>query len=249
MTLNLFLVPAFLLAGVSSLQAADEASALQALKDLNPKKFEVENNDAGQVTSIRIDGCRDLTDEHLRHFAAFPELRELKISHATKFDGSGARYLTDLQHLESLQVGGTRFSNEGLQFLSSHPNLQALQLRHAGVTDDGMTYAAQMPNLKEILVSPKFTKKIADAGVRKLAQSKTLEDLTVEQTFLTYEGSLSAYKNHPSLKTVYLRDVLIGESDIEKLKADHPNANIRVKVLDDKTRPRYQKAIDKHWKN
>jgi len=62
----------------------------------------------GRVTGVKIDGATPLLDTHLAHFAAFPELRSLLISHAVKLSGKGSTSLSKLTKLEEFQAGGTR---------------------------------------------------------------------------------------------------------------------------------------------
>ena len=208
-------------------RAETEAESIAALQGLGLGTLGFTKDAQGRVTGVKIDGATPLLDVHLEHFASFPELRSLLISHAVKLSGKGATSLSKLTRLEEFQAGGTRWSDDGLAQLSALPHLQSLQLRHSNVSDAGMAHIAKMPALKKILVNPHGKPTLTDAGLKLLGQVATLEEVTLEDITLSYDGCFAHWKSLKNLKQINTRGAAIAAADLDKLKADHHDLTIK----------------------
>jgi len=215
-----------LLAPARAETEAESITALQGL-GLGLGTLDFTKDAQGRVTGVKIDGATPLLDVHLEHFAAFPELRSLLISHAVKLSGKGATSLSKLTKLEEFQAGGTRWSDDGLAQLSALPHLQSLQLRHSNISEAGMAHIAKMPALKKILVNPHGKPTLTDAGLKLLGQVATLEEVTLEDITLSYDGCFAHWKALKNLKQINTRGAAIAAADLDKLKADHPGLTIK----------------------
>jgi hypothetical protein len=90
---------------------------------------------------------------------------------------------------------------------------------------------AALPRLKSIQFG---STRITGLALEHLGKMRTLEEIEIDETWLSYEAGFRHLKNLPILKSVTLKDVVARESDIEKLKADHPQAKITWTSPDEK---------------
>src|SRR5690606_644940 len=73
-----------------------------------------------------------ITDAGLVHLRTLTQLRRLGIAENYGITGAGLSSLTELQALETLEMGKTRVQAESLPSLAQFPNLQVLNLDSTG---------------------------------------------------------------------------------------------------------------------
>ena len=89
-----------------------------------------------------------------------------------------------------------------------------------------MALLANHPALERLRLWPKGYATLTDASFASIATIKTLKDLEVDLSVLTYTGGLSQLKNLPELTTLDLKEAAISDEDLAKLKADLPKVKI-----------------------
>ena len=113
------------------------------------------------VTTLRLEGSRQLTDEGLRHLAAMPQLQHLVLSGA-KISDAGLDVLRHLPNLRSFQLGWQRgISDAGVANLRACEALERVDLMGSPV-GDGAIAALQG---KARLGSVKTGRLVTDAGL------------------------------------------------------------------------------------
>lgn len=123
------------------------------------------------ITSLRLDNCKQLTDDGVRHLASLPNLRELDLS-STRVTDDGLRVLRQLPQLRSLGLVMTMVTDKGLAHLEHCNELERLHLMwtHTGdgalralagkqkfthlwsgnnMTDDGLSLLHELPQYKQ----------------------------------------------------------------------------------------------------
>jgi hypothetical protein len=174
-----------------------------------------------------------LTDDGFAAFAGWRSLKRFGLDHwfgppGNKEPlGKGLAHLKDLPNLEHVRLGGCRVGNAAPEALAQCKSLQSVDLFHTfAVTDDGVAFLTALPNLKRIVLGPQFTARITDATLAHLGKIKTLEEIHVTETWLTYDNGFTHLKGLQNLKVVKIPNVLATEADVAKLKSDHPGATI-----------------------
>jgi Leucine-rich repeat (LRR) protein len=89
-----------------------------------------------QLTDLKIDTKKALTDVGIRALLNFPELRYLDLS-SSKISDDGMRHLANLRRLRSLDLSDTAISDNGLMQLRQCSNLRHLDVTRTRVTRVG----------------------------------------------------------------------------------------------------------------
>jgi hypothetical protein len=137
---------------VLALLAAHPEAGLSAEGEMTDDLLEDLSVHVGTLPALGLSGCRQLTDEGIRHLA-----------------GMGS-----LQHLD---VSGTGITDAGLQVLRHLPELRTLSLTWNRITDAGIGVLAHCDELAHVNLGgpPEF----GDAAVRALAGKRGLRHLTI----------------------------------------------------------------------
>ena len=90
-----------------------------------------------------------------------------------------------------------------------------------------------MSTLKILHLGPQFTPRITDASLVSSSAIKSLETLSVMETRLCWEKSLSRMKDLPALKLLELQQDEITEEDLAKLKESLPAVKVDWKAPTD----------------
>jgi len=173
-----------------------------------------------------------LTDKGFAGLAGLKTLKKLTLWHlgwsapGKQTDGSGFGDLASLPALESFNFAGSTVTDAGLEAVSKATQLRELTFYHCRATDAGLAHLKKMPHLKSVYIGPQFSMRMGDAGVVHLAECAALESLTVNETTLTYAGSLKLLKNLKNLKTLKLEKTAVSDADMAALKADLPGVAI-----------------------
>ena len=177
------------------------------------------------MEGLAFDGT-GITDAGL---AAFKDakLTKLTLSHALGLKGSGAVALAGHPTLKELSIGGTGFGDAGMPPIASIKGLTRLQLNHDQITDAGLAALVNHPALESLMFSPQMTPRLTDASLATVATLKALNELTINDTVLTYDGGLKLLKSLPNLQKLTLGKVGLSDADLAKLKADLPKVDIK----------------------
>jgi hypothetical protein len=136
--------------------------------------------------SLTLEDCR-LTDEHLRHFQAAPQLTHLSLER-NEIEGRGLKHLIPWK-LEELGLEFNPLSDATLVALLPLDTLQGLGLSYCRhITDLGVqrgTFAA-MPHLRSLRL--RGLKEVTDASVPALAACTQLEHLNIRQNGISVAG-------------------------------------------------------------
>lgn len=200
----------------------------------------------------------ELTDDGFKAFEGWKSLKSFGLDHwgwyapghVARKDtlGPGLAHLASCPNLEHVRLGGCRVDNRVTEALAQCKSLQSVDLQHTmAVTDEGIAALKALPKLRIVKLSPQFSPRITDATLVFLGDIKTLEEIEVNQTWLTYDKGFSRLKDLPSLKAVVLTQVIASEEDIAKLKADHPSATITWTKPDDATATRTKEQFQRFW--
>jgi hypothetical protein len=200
----------------------------------------------------------ELSDDGFQAFAGWKSLRSFGLDHWGWFApghtpqkgnlGPGLAHLASCSNLEHVRLGGCRVDNRVTEALARIQSLQSVDLQHTfAVTDEGIPALKALPKLRIVKLSPQFSPRITDAALVALGEIKTLEEIEVNETWLTYDKGFSHLKNLASLKKLVLTKVIASEEDIAKLKADHPAADIQWTQPDDATATKTKEQFQRFW--
>ncbi|HUR38796.1 MAG TPA: hypothetical protein VM222_04860 [Planctomycetota bacterium] len=187
------------------------------------------------LEELEIDGAK-ITDGGLKAFSSLKSLRKCTFYHVLgkeKFTGSGIAHLAELPRFESFGCGGSSFNDEGMAACAKLPHLRELRIWHTLASDAGVAKLTGMTSLKIVHLGPQFTPRITDASVASLAAIKSLETVSVMETRLTWEKSLSKLKDLPALKLLELQQDEISEADLAKVRAALPGVKVDYKAPTD----------------
>ena len=86
----------------------------------------------------------------------FKNFKDVKLTllnlNNTLINDDGLKFISMLNSLEELSIGGTKISDIGLKQLSVMPNLHTLYINNTNITDGGLQYLAGIKNIKYVLV-------------------------------------------------------------------------------------------------
>jgi len=119
--------------------------------------------DLGHVTTLRLDGSKQLTDAGLRHLARMPQLQHLEVG-GTAITDAGLEVLEYLTELRTLTAWWTRVTDAGAAHLAHCPKLERVNLAGT-VTGDGLIAAMAG---KSHLTHLKTGNGVTDSGVELL---------------------------------------------------------------------------------
>ncbi|MBC7840957.1 MAG: hypothetical protein H7099_01520 [Gemmatimonadaceae bacterium] len=100
------------------------------------------------LTTLRLDGSQQLTDEGVRALAALPNLEHLDLQGSSVTD-TGLAALRDLTSLKSLSLAWTGVSDAGMQSLTSLQQLERIDLTGTSCGDGAVRAFAGTPRLRD----------------------------------------------------------------------------------------------------
>jgi hypothetical protein len=246
-----------LIGAIHTLKRADISPESARLNDDTAKSL----SHLDQLEKFFANGA-ELSDDGFKAFSGWKSLKSFGLDHWGWYApghlpqkdplGPGLAHLAPCTNLEHVRLGGCRVDNRVTTALAQIQSLQSVDLQHTfAVTDEGIAALKALPKLRVIKLSPQFSPRITDASLVGLGEIKTLEEIEVNETWLTYDKGFSHLKALP-LKKVVLGKVIATEADIAKLKADHPAADIQWTQPDEtiaaKTKEQFQRFWEKQSK-
>jgi hypothetical protein len=177
-----------------------------------------------------------LSNTSCKWAAGLPKLSVIRIDHnipgsgstANKkdYDGSGFVHLQKLPIVE-LRIGHA-FDDQGVAQLAGFRSLKKLELCHSPVTDAGLRALKAHPTLEDFTISSQARpERITEQCLATLTTLPKLKRLSLQETFLTYEGGLKLLKAKP-LEALSLKGTLVLPEDLKLLQADHPQVTIEI---------------------
>jgi hypothetical protein len=200
----------------------------------------------------------ELTDDGFKAFGGWKSLKSFGLDHWGWYApghlpqkgtlGPGLAHLASCTNLEHVRLGGCRVDNRVTEALAQIQSLQSVDLQHTmAVTDAGIAALKALPKLRIVKLSPQFSPRITDASLAFLGDIKTLEEIEINETWLTYEKGFSHLKKLPLLKKLVFTKVIATDEDIAKLKADHPAAEVQWTKPDDEITAKTREQFQKFW--
>lgn len=186
---------------------------------------------SGHVIGITSNGA-NFNDDEIASFSAFSDLATLTLYHNSGFTGAGLASLMKLKRLDRITLAGGSLEDAGMQQLAKFPALRELRVFHSKFTDAGVAAFRENPTLEYIWIGPQWTSRQTDKSIAALATCPKLKRLAIDQTWLTWEGSLK----HLAARKTPVADIdfvncIIEPADMEKLKQATPSAKIVWKGL------------------
>ncbi len=184
-----------------------------------------------QLESLSTNGLQ-FTDDDLAALASLKALKSIAFFHPGKeFSGKGLAHLAVLPKLERLTFAGALTAgDEGMAAVGKLAGLEEFRVWHAGQTNDGLKALKQLPKLKRLTIGQRLTYKPPTSpngdSVAILADIKSLEALDLQEARLTL-AELQPLKQLPNLKKLTLTGIDIPAADVEQLRRDLPQVDIR----------------------
>ncbi len=234
--------------------------------DISPETARLDDNTArelrglDQLEKFFANGA-ELSDEGFKAFSGWKSLKSFGLDHWGWYApghlpqkeplGPGLAHLASCTNLEHVRLGGCRVDNRVTAALAQIKSLQSIDLQHTyAVTDEGVSALGVLPKLRVIKLSPQYSPRITDASLVTLGGIKSLEEIEINETWLTYDTGFVHLKSLESLKKIVLSKVVASEADIAKLRSDHPKTDIVWTQPDEtlvtKTKEQFQRFWEKH---
>ena len=194
-----------------------------------------------------------LTDDGFKSLAAWKSLKQLGFDHwfRTKKDqpiGAGLAHLAALPNLESIRLGGCMIGIEAMEALATIKTLKKLDVFHTFyVNDEALLPLKKLPDLRVFIAGPQFSPRLTDAALRNLSEVKSLEEISLTETWLTWEGGFKHLAALPRLKKLSIPKVIASDEDVKKLKAELPNLVVEWTQPDEAIIEKTKAAFLKHF--
>lgn len=144
------------------------------------------------ITSLGLSGCKEVTDEGVRHLARLPSLRHLDLS-GTGITDAGLQTLRDLPQLRTISLAGTRVTDEGIGALAHCDELEHVNLAATGAGDGALRVLAGKRKLHHLVIA------LTDAGLPLLHELPVFTSWQGGEATLALLGPKSL-PNHLSLR-------------------------------------------------
>jgi hypothetical protein len=200
-------------------------------KKLNAVSFNCVYDANGRVLALFGNGGW-LRDESLRALKGMPELRSIRFDHngflrqhplSPLYSGKGFDALADSKLIDiKLTLG---INDSGMEQAAKIKGLKSFTVVHSQVSEAGLKFFEGHPSLESFTVAEMGI--VSQAALASIAKMPKVEHVGFQEAFVTYEGGfkhLLAMKGR--LKTLDLSMSLINTPDLERVRADHPDAKI-----------------------
>ncbi len=187
-----------------------------------------------ELEELATDGAQ-FTDAGLKHLAALSELRRASFFHTSfgmkGFTGVGFGALKACPKLEKLTVAGISMSDAGFAAIATITQLRDFSTWHTYQTETGNVHIAKLKNLKSLKLGQRLpggdrkAPSLSNASLPTIATMKSLESLNLGEARFTL-AALRQLKDLPKLKQLTLPKADIPPADVDKLRAELPNAKI-----------------------
>ena len=173
-----------------------------------------------------------LRDESLRALKGMPELRFISIDHngflrnhplSPLYNGKGFDALLDSKLVEiKLTLG---INDAGMEQAAKIKGLKSFTVVHSQVSEAAVKFFEGHPNLESFSVAEMGN--VSQAAMASIAKMPKVEHVGFHEAFITYEsGFKHLLPMKGRLKSLDLSMSLINAADLERVRADHPDAKI-----------------------
>ena len=194
-----------------------------------------------------------LSDDGFKSLATWKSLRQIGFDHwfRTRKDqpiGAGLAHLAALPNLEAVRLGGCMIGIEAMEALATIKSLKKLDVFHTFyVNDEALLPLQKLPALRLFIAGSQFQPRISDAALKNLSGVKSLEEISLTETWLTYDGGFKHLASLPRLKKLSIPKVVASDEDVAKLKAELPNLAVEWTKPDDATIEKTKAAFLRHF--
>jgi hypothetical protein len=137
---------------------------------------------------------------------------------------------------------------EAMEALATIKTLKKLDVFHTFyVNDDALLPLQKLPALRIFIAGSQFQPRISDAALKNLSGVKSLEEISLTETWLTYEGGFKHLAALPNLKKLSLPKVVASEEDIQRLKKELPNLVVEWTLPDEATVEKTKATFNRHF--
>src|SRR5579862_9022258 len=160
-----------------------------------------------------------LTDDGFKSLAGWKSLKQIGFDHwfrAAKDQpiGAGLAHLAALPSLESVRLGGCMIGIEATEALATIRTLKKLDVFHTFyVNDAALVPLRKLPDLRIFIAGPQYQPRITDLALRILSEIPSLEEISLTETWLTYEGGFKHLASLPHLKKLSIPKVVASDED------------------------------------
>lgn len=214
-----------------------EVGELQSFSILDPKARQRAlgflYTPEGRIVAIRGNGPW-LPNDSLRDLVALEELAFLSVDHnghagpqeeENPFNGAGLDALGD-SNLKAVQLG-LSFNDRGMEQAAKIKGLKEFRVGHSRASGAGIDFFAGHPNLQAFSIAEMASDRVKPADLARIAKIPNLQEVGFKECYVTYDdGFVHLAPLKGQLETIDLRMSLFSEEDLERLKADHPTAEI-----------------------
>ena len=172
-----------------------------------------------------------LPDESLRALQGMPELRSIRFDHngnvnhprSSLHSGVGCDVLVNSRLIDvRLTLGMT---HAGMEQAAKIKGLKSFGTLHSPVRDGGVKYFEGHPTLEAFTVSKMGN--VSLTALSSIAKMPKVEQVGLHEAFVTDDGGFKhCLWMKGRIKTLDLSMSLINTADLQRVRADHPNAPI-----------------------
>jgi Leucine-rich repeat (LRR) protein len=121
-----------------------------------------------------LDAEGQMTDALIERISRFGHITSLDLNGSKQLTDSGVRFLANMPNLEHLDLSGTGITNRGLEVLGRLKKLKSLKLSWTRTTDAGATHLSDCDSLERIDLSATHT---GDGAIKALTGKRNLRFL------------------------------------------------------------------------
>ena len=190
-------------------------------------------NPAGRVVALSGNGPW-LRNSTLRSFKGLPELLSIRIDHngfvgndprIPEFDGSGFDALVDSK-LAEIKIG-LSFSDKGMEQCAKIKTLRSFTVAHSRATEAGIAFFAGHAGLTSFSIGEMASPRVTEKALAAIAKIPNLTHVGFMECYVTYDGGFALLAPAKGkLVEINLSMSVATQADLDKLKADHPQAKI-----------------------
>lgn len=190
-------------------------------------------NPDGRVVALHGNGPW-LRNDSLRRLQGMPELRSIRIDHngfagndprIPEFDGSGFEALADSK-LADIKIG-LSFSDQGMKQCAKIKTLRAFSVAHSRATEAGIAFFAGHTSLTAFSIGEMASNRVSEKALAAIAKIPNLTHVGFKECYVTYDdGFVHLAPLKGKLVEIDLSMCVAKQADLDKLKADHPQAAI-----------------------
>jgi hypothetical protein len=209
--------------------------ALESLPDLKRFTIQISAKEFGDEQFVRLGKIKTIeriffngyggTEAGLKALANLPNLRYFGADH-TQYTGTYLAALKDSKNFTTLRLGWN-FNDTGMKALGELSQLKELEIGYCRITSAGFPNFARLENLEQLSIHAAFHPVFIAADFVHLSGLKKLETLQIKDMALTYDDGLDHLKGL-KLKLLKLSQCRVSDTDLKKLRADHPDTKIEI---------------------